>query len=124
MVSWLRTVPASQAWISVAVIAEIRTGIEHKAVNRHGIDLEAWLAKSLLPQFAGRIIGVDEQTAHLWGRFTQRLRVLAVKDPTMDALIAATAMVHGLVVVTRNVKHFHPLGVRTFDPYSDGGAPR
>lgn len=118
-VRWLKSVPASQAWISVAVIAEIRTGIEHRAVNRHGVDLEAWLVKSLLPQFEGRILDVDEQTAHHWGRFTHRLKVSGVKEPLMDALIAATAMVHGLVVVTRNVKHFEPLGVRVFDPYAD-----
>lgn len=115
---WLKSVRASQAWISVAVIAEIRIGIENRPVNRHGVDLEDWLVKSLLPQFSGRVLGVDEKTADHWGRFTHRLRLAGVKEPVLDALIAATATVHGLVVVTRNVKHFAPLGVRTFDPYA------
>lgn len=118
VVAWLRSVPASEAWISVAVIAEIRAGIEHKAINKHGVDLESWLIGSLLPQFEGRILGVDDQIAHVWGRFTHRLRLLAVEEPLIDALIAATAITHGLVVVTRNVKHFAPLGVRVLNPWA------
>ncbi len=118
VLSWLKTVPRSEAWISVAVIAEIRSGIEFSAVNRHGVDLEAWLVHSLLPQFSGRILEVDERTAHHWGRFDRQLRRLSVKEPTIDALLAATAKVHGLIVVTRNVKHFAPLGIPVFDPYA------
>ena len=115
---WLKTVPRSEAWISVATIAEICSGIAFNAVNRHGIDLEAWLVRSLLPHFAGRILEVDERIAHQWGRFDRQLRQRSVKDPTIDALLAATAKVHGLTVATRNVKHFEPLGVPVFDPYA------
>lgn len=117
VIGWLRAVPASEAWISVAVIAEIRAGIEHKAINRHGVDLEAWLVGTLLPQFEGRILGVDDQTAHLWGRFMYQARMSGVKEPLIDALVAATAITHGLVVVTRNVKHFAPLGVPVLNPW-------
>ncbi|MES2859845.1 MAG: type II toxin-antitoxin system VapC family toxin [Pseudomonadota bacterium] len=118
VVRWLKTVPRSEAWISVAVIAEIRSGIEFNAVNRHGVDLDAWLVQSLLPQFSGRILEVDERIAHHWGRFDRQLRRLSVKEPTIDALLAATAKVHGLIVSTRNVKHFEPLGIPVFDPYT------
>lgn len=118
VIGWLKAVPAQEAWLSVAVIAEIRAGIEHKAITRHGVDLEAWLVGTLLPRFEGRILGVDDQTAHLWGRFMYRLRTAGVKEPLIDALVAATAVTHGLVVATRNVKHFAPLGASVFDPWT------
>lgn len=118
-IRWLRSVPADQAYISVAVIAEVRMGIANKPVTAAGLDLEAWLVGSLLPFFAGRILPADDQIAHRWGVYAHRLKALSVQDYVMDALLAATAAEHDLVVATRNVKHFAPLDVRTFNPFGD-----
>ncbi len=64
--------------------------------------------------FADRIIGVDPTAARLWGRMSGEIGHFNV-----DLLIAATALVHGLTVVTRNVRHFEPTGVRVLNPFGD-----
>lgn len=116
VLAWFGSVRPAETFLSVAVIAELRSGIENNAVNRFGVDLEDWLENDVLRGFDGRILGVDTQIAHHWGRFGHRLKRLDVREPLIDALIAATALVHDLTVVTRNIKHFAPLGVRTLDP--------
>lgn len=115
---WFGHVRPSETYLSVAVIAEIRSGIENNPINRHGVDLRDWLDRDVRSRFEGRILGVDETIADLWGQYHCRLVRLDVKEPAIDALIAATATVHNLIMVTRNVKHFKPLGVTVIDPSS------
>lgn len=114
---WFAATSVDDVFLSIAVVAEIAAGIAKTPVNRHGVHLQAWLDHELLPTFAGRILPLDEPVATTWGRFTHILRTAGVRDVAMDAAIAATAAVHGLTVVTRNIRHFAPLGVPTFDPY-------
>lgn len=101
--------------LSVIVLGEIRRGIERK---RHRNDivqanaLEAWLGR-LEATFADRIVPVDAAVADFWGR----LQVPGPR-PVVDALIAATALVHGLTVVTRNVHDFTGTGVRVLAPFA------
>ncbi len=74
--------------------------------------LRAWIDQQVLPRFDGRVLAVDTAVA-------QRCAQLHVPDPRAerDALIAATAMVHGLTVVTRNIADFEPTGVALFNPW-------
>ncbi len=104
------------AWLSVLTVGEIRRGIELKrrkdeVTARH---LEAWL-EGLLGSFESRILPVDARVAEVWGR-------LNVPDPrpTVDTLLAATALVHGLTLVTRNVQDVEGTGVKVLNPF-DGG---
>lgn len=101
------------AWLSVLTVGEIRRGIELKRRRdevgaRH---LDVWL-QGLLGAFATRLLPVDARVAEVWGR-------LNVPDPrpTVDALLAATALVHGLTLVTRNVDDVAGTGVRVFNPF-------
>lgn len=101
------------AWLSVLTVGEIRRGIELKrrkdeAASRH---LEVWL-QGLLGSFESRILPVDARVAELWGR-------LNVPDPrpTVDTLLAATALVHGLTLVTRNVRDVSGTGVKMLNPF-------
>jgi toxin FitB len=111
---WWAGVSEADVHLSVIVLGEIRRGIERK---RHRNDLaqanalEAWLGR-LETTFADRIMPIDAAVADLWGR-------LQVPDPrpVVDAIVAATALVHGLTVVTRNVREFAGTGVRVLDPY-------
>ena len=79
---------------------------------QQGLVLRAWMAGHVLPTFAGRILAIDTAVA-------QRCAALHVPDPRSDrdALIAATALVHGMTVVTRNVNHFQPMGVTVVNPW-------
>jgi predicted nucleic acid-binding protein len=79
---------------------------------RQGRMLRAWLGDRVLPRFEGRILSVDLLVA-------QRCAALHVPDPLddRDSLIAATALVHGMTVVTRNVSHFQRTGVSLFNPW-------
>lgn len=73
----------------------------------------AWLA-DLTAQFADRILPVDADVARVWGQFDQTRPV-----PTVDGLLAATASVHGLTLVTRNVRHIEFTGVKFLNPFTD-----
>ena len=80
--------------------------------KRQGAILRAWIDTRVLPEFEGRILPVDVAVA-------QRCAKLHVPDPRpmRDALIAATAMVHGMTVVTRNVRDFEPMGAEILNPW-------
>lgn len=110
---WMRSVPASSLYLSVLVVGEIRRGIER--LRRHdaaqaGI-YESWLA-ALVHEYADRIIPVTADIAEEWGR-------LNVPDPlpVVDGLIAATARVRGLTVVSRNIGDVVRTGVGVLNPF-------
>jgi hypothetical protein len=76
--------------------------------------LEGWL-RDVVEAFGERVLGVDAAVAEAWGRLTATRSV-----PVVDALVAATAQVHDLVLVTRNTADVRGLGVRTLDPFAEG----
>jgi hypothetical protein len=98
----------------VISILEIEMGVLQKQRSdpKQAAVLRAWLESHVLPSFAGRILAVDTAIA-------KRCASLHVPDPCSyrDSLIAATALVHGMTVVTRNVFHFQRTGVAVFDPW-------
>lgn len=110
------TVPA-ELYISAITLFEIELGaalIARKDPAR-GSGLRGWIDRQVLPGFSARILAVDAAVA-------QRCAALhvPVPRPQRDGMIAATALVHGLVVVTRNVRDFEPMGVRLLNPWSGG----
>jgi len=114
VVAWANTIPAASFFLSAISILEIELGallIARKDAAQGAI-LRAWIDDQILPRFDGRILAVDTAVA-------QRCARLHVPDPRAerDALIAATAMVHGLTVVTRNVTDFEPTGVALLNPW-------
>lgn len=111
---WARSLPAASLYLSVISILELEIGIlliDRRDRKQGGI-LRAWMDGHVLPSFDGRILAIDTTVA-------QRCAALHVPDPRSDrdALIAATALVHGLTVVTRNVGHFQPMGVAVVNPW-------
>ena len=111
---WADSVDAGSLYISAITILELEVGIlqiERKD-PRQGAVLRTWLDSLVLPEFDGRIFPIDTAVA-------QRCARLHVSDPRAerDALIAATALVHGMTVVTRNVADFEATGVPLLNPW-------
>lgn len=111
MVRWLSQAGSSELYISVISLAEIRFGIEEMDPGRKRQNFEYWLEQDLRRGFAGRVFIVDERIAEEAGRLTSIGKKAGAWPELADALIAATARVHGLKVATLNRKHFEPLGV-------------
>lgn len=106
-------------FLSVMVLGEIRQALDQLPEgSRHRGRLAAWLGK-LRDQFAERVIPIDAEIAETWGAMNARLRRTGRSVAAVDGLLAATALVHGLTVTTRNVRHFEPTGVAVFDPWND-----
>ena len=113
--AWATRVSPGGLFLSAITILELETGalLVERRDPAQGAILRAWLDGHVLPAFAGRVLAVDTAVA-------QRCARLHVPDPRADgdALIAATALVHGMTVVTRNVADFEPTGVPTLNPWS------
>src|ERR1700722_839648 len=105
---------AVDLYLSVVTIGELRQGVErirHRGDTAQAKRLERWL-RQVTTTYAQAILPFDEEIAHVWGR----LRVPNPENP-LDKQIAATALIHDLVVVTRNTDHYTPTGVRLRNPF-------
>jgi len=112
--TWAKSVDAADLFVSAITIMELELGV--LSIERRdaiqGAVLRTWLEQHVLPEFSGRTLPVDTAVA-------QRCAQLHVpnKRSERDALIAATALVHGMTVVTRNVDDFKPTGVAIINPW-------
>jgi len=112
--AWAQSVDAADLFVSAITIMELELGVlsvERRDATQ-GAMLRSWLEQQVLPEFSGRTLPVDTAVA-------QRCARLHVPDKRgeRDALIAATALVHGMTVVTRNVADFKPTGVTLVNPW-------
>ena len=114
VVAWADGVDAADLFLSVVSLQELAIGVllKERADPAQGAVLRRWLEDQVIPAFAARTLPVDAAVA-------LRSASLHVPDPrpVRDGLIAATALVHGLRVVTRNVADFQPTGVDVLDPW-------
>jgi toxin FitB len=100
--------------LSIVTVAELRQGVErlgHKGDAKQAAGLDLWV-NEVLREYDGRILSADKEVGRLWGRLR-----LSHPEPALDKLIAATALVYGLTVVTRNVKDFKVTGVEMINPF-------
>lgn len=110
---WLNDVSIQDSYISVITIGEIRKGIEKLNDNLRKQKIQNWLEQELLDKFFGRIINIDYSIANKWGYITSIKNI-----PAIDALIAASALVHNYKLVTRNTKYFKEiLGLEIINPW-------
>lgn len=114
--AWADSVDAANLYLSAITIQELEIGVllTERRDSSQGAIFRAWLNSHVLPAFAGRILAIDTVVA-------QRSARLHVPDPcpVRDGLIAATGLVHSMVVVTRNVADFAPMGVRILNPWAE-----
>ena len=106
VIAWLSKVDEGEVFLSVVTFAELRYGIERLAAGVRRRRLEEWLRSELPARFDARIVGVDGAIADEWGRLVARREARGRPIHAMAALIAATAQVYGLTLVTRNTADF------------------
>lgn len=113
--AWQARNASAEVYLSTFVVGEIRQGIEQVRPRdpQQALALEVWLA-GLVHAYRDRILPVTTEVAQEWGQFNARLR-----PPVVDGLMAATAKVHRLTLVTRNVADVAATGVRLVNPFAD-----
>lgn len=114
VIAWAKTISPSNLFLSIISILELETGIllVERRDPSQGAILRSWMNTHVLPVFSERILYLDIAVA-------QRCAKLHVPDPQpdRDAIIAATALVHGMTVVTRNVSDFNQTGLEILNPW-------
>ena len=113
--AWFAQRPASSLYMSVLTLGELRKGIDGLKDEDRKLALSDWLHTELSMFFLGRVLSIDEQVADRWG---QLVAAAGRPLPAIDSLLAATALVHGLTLVTRNAKDFEGLGLAVINPWS------
>jgi predicted nucleic acid-binding protein len=113
VVAWLRGNDPSTLYLSVLTVGEILRGIETLARRDPAAarPLRTWF-DALRANYAERLVGIDARVAEVWGRLSA-----ARPLPVIDGLLAATALTHGMTLVTRNIRDVADIGVDTFNPW-------
>ena len=118
LVAWMDAHSAS-LWLSAVTVAEIEDGVaklRREGATKKSAALAAW-REALLHLYGERVLPLDAPTARIAGLLSDRARGQGQAPGLADIVIAATAKRHGLMILTRNVRHFAPLGVPAFDPF-------
>lgn len=114
VITWAKKVSSASLFLSVITVLELETGIllKEKKDPHQGAILRSWLNGHVLPAFSDRILDIDLAVVQ------RCAKIHATKPkPDRDALIAATALVHGLTVVTRNIKDFEGIDIELLNPW-------
>ncbi len=115
VVRWVAERPATTLYLSVLTLGELRKGVEGLPEGDRKRRLLDWLEVELPAYFAGRVLPVDASVADRWGRL---LAQAGRPVPAIDSLLAATALVHGLTLVTRNRRDFQHPELTVLDPWT------
>lgn len=117
VVRWLHEVDESGVHISVLTIGEIQSGILLLPPGRRRDRLADWLERDLTPRFEGRIVEVDMHISRRWGELISHARNAGIAIGAVDALMAATALVRSLTLVTRDERAMRKLQVPLLNPW-------
>lgn len=115
---WIDAADEHTLFLSVLTLGEIRKGVTAMPAGKRRSALEAWLGRDLLSRFSGRILAVDLAIADVWGQISGAAAAKKTPIAVIDGLVAASALNHDLVLVTRNTKDFAAAPVSLFDPWS------
>lgn len=108
----------SAFFLSVLTVGEIEQGIHKLDNSQHRRLLENWYRSEVIPRFLDRILNIDIRIATTWGEINGKYQRRGIVIPTVDGLIAATAIVNDLIVVTENIKDFVAIEeLKLFSPW-------
>lgn len=114
---WLRSTDPIDLHASVISFAEISRGFERLPEGRRKAELSHWLTNDLRDYFGDNLLPLGVAVAERWGVISAANEAQGRRMPVMDAFIAATADVHGLTLITRNVRDFEAWGGQIFNPW-------
>lgn len=114
----VQRVPDEELFLSVLTIGEIEKGVSLLAPGKKQRELASWL-HGLQTEFGERVLPVDHQIATVWGQMTARCQRAGITLPSVDGLLAATAVRFGLRLMTRNTRHFEATGAMIIDPWQE-----
>lgn len=117
VVQWIDELDPLHTYLSVITIGEIRKGITRLAGSERKRAFEEWLTEELLLRFSDRILPLGIAEMLTWGHLAGELAANGINMPAMDSLIAATALHHHCVLVTRNEADFQHTGVKILNPW-------
>jgi predicted nucleic acid-binding protein len=119
LVAWLAEIEEDAASLSVVTLAELRNGVSSLAASRRRERLDRWLTHELPGRFQGRILPIEAAIADQWGRLAAAAKAVGRPIHAMDAFLAATARVHNLTIIARDLSAFEPIKVPAFSPWSE-----
>lgn len=119
VVQWVLSENETHFYISVLTFGELQKGIEKLPRSKKKEKLRIWIEDELKNRFQNRIIGIDMGVSLLWGKIQCLAEKKGKPMPAIDALIAATGIVHDLTVVTRNVTDMAQSGVKLLNPWGN-----
>ena len=114
----LAGIPTPNVFLSVLTVGEIVKGIALLAAGAKKTRLAKWIA-GIEVDYGDRVLPVDIETSRIWGELTARAQKKGIIIPPTGGLLAATALQHGLHVMTRNTKHFEASGALVVDPWQE-----
>jgi predicted nucleic acid-binding protein len=117
VIDWVDSLDPDNVYLSVITIGEIIKGIEKLPKSHRKTELHTWLKEDLLSRFQGKVIPVDTDVIVEWGILTAHVESAGKSMPAIDALLAATANVKQLTLVTRNVGDFAAADVKVLNPW-------
>jgi len=117
LIRWMESADEDRVYLSVISLAELRYGVERMPAGARRSRLEQWLRDELPIRFEARILSIDQSVAEAWGKTVSRSEVLGRPMGAMDAFLSATAEIHRLTLVTRNVSDF-PMLKAIVNPWS------
>jgi toxin FitB len=117
VLEWIGAQDETALYLSVVTIGEIEKGIARLPASARKTKLQSWVRRDLAERFGARLLAVDIRAATRWGTLTGESEKRGQPLPVIDSLIAATALVHGFAVVTRNVDDFKRCGVACVNPW-------
>ena len=117
VLKWIDGQDEASLYLSVLTIGELEKGVARLPASARRNRLQSWVRRDLVGRFDGRLLPIDTRTATRWGSVTGESEKRGRPLPVIDSLIAATALVHGFTVATRNVEDFERCGAPCVNPW-------
>jgi len=117
VINWINSIGENSLFLCVLTIGEICKGIEKLKDSKKKNKIRTWLDNDLSKRFSNRILFIDYKTAELWGKISGISEQKGKKLPVIDSLIASSAIINNLTLVTRNIQDFKFIDCKTLNPW-------